>query len=68
MYPLDYWLCVLAFIFYLSFNETLKIVKEKDYINLLIDRFEYVNEDTKNKMEEIKLILNNYIKEREREK
>lgn len=61
VYPLDYWLCVLAFVFDLSFKETLKIVKDNDYMNVLIDRFSYTNEDTKNKMENIRNILNNYI-------
>ena len=64
VYPLDYWLCVLAFVFDLSFKETLKIVKDNDYMNVLIDRFNYTNEDTKNKMETIRNILNEYINEK----
>ena len=58
---LDYWLCVLAFIFDLNFKETFKIVKENNYIDILINRFKYKNIDAKNKMEEIRLILNNFI-------
>ncbi len=64
VYPLDYWLCVLAFIFDLSFKETFKIVKENDYMNILIDRFNYTDNDTKNKMERIRDILNKYIDEK----
>lgn len=40
-YPLDYWICVLAFTFDLNFKETLLIVKENNYIDILIDRFNY---------------------------
>lgn len=61
VYPLDYWLCVLAFVFDLNFKETFKIVKKNDYINVLINRFNYKNKDIKNKMEEIRKILNDYI-------
>ena len=61
LYPLDYWICVLAFTFDLYFKETLQIVKDNNYINILIDRFDYKNNDSKNKMEEIRKILNNYI-------
>ena len=38
-----------------------KLVKENDYINALIDRFQYNNIDTKVKMEEIRNILNNFL-------
>lgn len=61
VYPLDYWVCVLAFTFDLYFNETLQIVKNSNFINILIDRFDYKNIDSKKKMEEIREILNNYI-------
>lgn len=61
---LDYWLCVLAFIFDLNFKETLEIVKENNYINILIDRFQYKNIDTQKQMEEIRKILNNFIDNR----
>lgn len=61
VYPLDYWLCVLAFIFDLTFKETFEVVKNKDYMNLLIDKFDYKNEETKNKIEIIRKELNNYI-------
>ena len=61
VYPLDYWLCVLAFIFDLNFKETLNIVKEKNYVNILIDKFNYKNENIMNKMEKIRTTLNEYI-------
>ncbi len=62
---IDYWICVLAFIFDLKFKSSIKYVLEKDYITKLIDRIPYKNEDTKKKMEEIKKCANEYLKERE---
>lgn len=59
VYPLDYWVCVLAFTFDINFKETLTIIKENDYINCLVDRFNYIN--SKEKMEKIREVLNNYI-------
>ena len=59
VYPLDYWICILGFIFGIYFKETLLVVKENDYINILIDRFNYIN--CHDKMDKIKEVLNNYI-------
>ena len=58
-YPLDYWICILAFIFDLNFKETLLMVKENKYIDILIDRFNY--NKSKEKMDEIRKVLNDYI-------
>ena len=66
VYPLDYWICVLAFAFDISFPETLSIIKNKDYINILIDRFEY--KQSQEKMNEIRQIINSYIDNRLKEK
>lgn len=60
-YSLDYWLCVLAFIFDINYKETLEIIKENDYVNKMLDRFKYSDEETKKKIEEIRNIVNNYI-------
>lgn len=51
--PLDFWVCILAFTFDLNFEVSYKIVKENDYINVLVDRFEYRDEETKNRMEKV---------------
>ena len=61
-YPLDYWICVLAFTFDLYFKETLLIVKENNYINILIDRFKY--SISNEKMNEIRKVLNKYIEKK----
>lgn len=59
---LDYWVCVLAFIFDLNFKGSYEFVQDNNYINVLIDRFNYNDPETKIKMENIKNIMNNYIK------
>lgn len=58
---LDYWVCVLAFVFDLNFKETYQIVKENNYMNILIDRFKYNDIETKNRMEDIRNILNDFV-------
>ena len=35
--PLDYWLCVLAFIFDINFKETLRIIKNNNYVDTIIE-------------------------------
>lgn len=60
-YPLDYWLCTLAFIFDFNFKETFLVVKNNNYINTLIDKFNYTDDVTKVRMEIIRNILTKYI-------
>ena len=43
---LDLFICVLGFVYDLNFKESLEIVKENNYINRIIDRFKYSNNDT----------------------
>ena len=62
--PLDFWVCILAFTFDLNFDVTHKIVKENDYINVLVDRFDYKDRETKDRMENIREIINKYIEEK----
>ena len=59
---IDYWVCVIAFIFDLNFNISLQYVKENNYIDILVDRLEYKNESTKQKMEDIRKCAKEYIK------
>lgn len=58
---LDYWVCVLAFVFDLNFKESYIIVDNNDYINILIDRFKYNDIETQKRMEDVKNIMNDYI-------
>lgn len=61
--PLDYLICILAFAFDLNFSVSYQTVKNHDYMNHLIDRFDYKIPETKEEMEEIRRTLNRYINE-----
>ena len=61
---IDYWVCVLAFIFDLNYDISLKYVKDKKYIDILIDRINYENIETKERMENIRKCAINYINRR----
>ena len=67
IYPLYYWICILAFVFDINFIQTLKMIQKQNYINILIDRFEYKNRETKRTMEKIRIIINEYIDRRLKE-
>lgn len=62
--PLDFWVCILAFAFDLNFAVSYKIIKENEYINVLIDRFEYKDKETKSRMENIRKIVSEFIDEK----
>ncbi len=61
---MDKWLSYIAWVFDFNFYETLKFIQENDCINTIIDRLNYKDSDTKNKMEIAKKIANQYIKDR----
>ena len=58
---MDCWVSYLAFIFDYNFNSGLKYIKENDFINIMIDRINYKNLQTKNKMEVIRKHAIEYI-------
>lgn len=60
---IDYWICIIAFIFDLNFDISLKYVQENNYIDILVDRIEYKNNHTKQKMEDIRKCAKEYINE-----
>lgn len=60
---IDFWICVLTFIFDLNFDVSLQYIKEKNYIDVLIDRIEYKDDDTRRKMEEIRNCAKEYLEE-----
>lgn len=62
--PLDDWVCVLAFVFDLNFKISYEIVKKYEYINVLIDRFAYNDVETRERMEEIRNIMNDFVDRR----
>ena len=59
----DYWIYYIAYIFDFNYSSGLEYIKEKDYINILIDRFKYKRADTFKKMEDIRVCAMNYINE-----
>lgn len=61
---IDIWISYIAFLFDLNFNISLKYIKDKNYIDILVDRVKYKNEDTKNKMEQIRNCAKKYIDEK----
>ena len=63
---IDFLALELAFIFDLVYKESFELVKEKDYVNIIIDIYK---NDTSNKelidqLEEMRTILNNYVEEK----
>ena len=58
---IDYWMCIIAFIFDLYFDVSLQYIKENAYIDKIIDRINYKNPETKQKIEQIKKCVKKYI-------
>ena len=59
---LDIWVSYIAFIFGLYFKESLDLVREKGYIDALIDRFNYSSETARKQMEMIRKKSHEYLK------
>ena len=55
---------IIAFIFDINFKESFEILKKENYINKILDRYNLKDEYTKQKVEEIKKIANEYLTER----
>lgn len=53
---------VIAFIFDMNFKPSFQILKEEDYINKILNRYDFKDEYTKQKVEEIRKIANEYVK------
>ena len=61
---LDMWVSYLAFIFDLNFASSFGYIQEHDYINHNIDRMNYTNPKTKERMEEVRKICLAYVEKR----
>ena len=61
---LDKAIAIISFIYDINYLESLKIIKENDYINKIIDKFEIEDTKVKEEMEEIRKIANKYIETR----
>lgn len=55
---------IIAFIFDINFKISFEILKEKDYINKIINRFDFKDKETKEKIEKIRKIANEYIEKK----
>lgn len=55
---------ILAFIYDINFKPTFEMIRNENYINKILQRFNFKDEYTKEKMEEVKNIANKYIKEK----
>ena len=54
----------IAFVFDLNYNKSFQILKEQNYINRIIDKFDYKNEHAKKCIEEVRKIANEYVDEK----
>lgn len=54
----------IAFVFDLNYKKSFEILKEHDYINRIIDRFDYKNKHAKECIEEVRIIANKYVDEK----
>lgn len=59
--------CVMAFIYDINFKQSFEIIKEKDYINKILDRYDFEDKETKERIEEIRKIANKYIDKKVKE-
>ena len=59
--PIDGVLETIMFVFDINFRQSFEILKENDYINKIIDKYNFKKEETINNMEEIRNIVNSYI-------
>lgn len=53
---------ILDLLFDINYAESLRIIFDNDYVNKIINRFDFKKEITKERMENIRNICNNYIK------
>lgn len=53
---------VIAFVFDINFKSSFQILKEEDYINKILNRYDFNDEYTKQKVEEIRKIANEYVR------
>lgn len=61
---LDRWTGYIAFIFDMNFDASLKYLNDNNLVNKCINRIEYKNNETIEKVNKMQQLANNYIKER----
>ena len=58
----DSLLILLSYIYDINFRETLEIIDKENYVNKILNRFDFKDEKTKEQIEELKEILLKFIK------
>lgn len=58
---MDRWVSYLAYFYDINFKETYKSIQKEGYVDRLIDRIEYTNAETKEKMESLRKAIKKYI-------
>lgn len=61
---MDCWLSYIAWVFDYNYEPGLKYLKENDCVNKVIDRLNYQEKDTKEKIEYARKMINEYINDR----
>lgn len=61
---IDSVLSIVAFIYDINFKESFKILQERNYINLILNRFDLKDKNAKEIIEKIKKITNEYIQKK----
>lgn len=62
--PIDEVITIMAFIFDINFKVSFQILKEQDYVNKTLNRYNMHDSETKQKLEEIRKIANLYIEQK----
>lgn len=62
--PIDDVITIMAFIFDINFKVSFQILKEQDYVNKTLNRYNMHDSETKQKLEEIRKIANLYIEQK----
>ena len=55
-------LILLSYIYDINFKETLEIIKKEDYVDKILNRFDFKDEKAKEKIENLRKILTRYIR------
>lgn len=60
-YPLDYYICIMAFAFDLNYPQSRSYVREQNYIRRMTDAYSYRNARTSERMQEICRIIEQFL-------
>ncbi len=61
---LDKAIAIISYIYDINYVESFKMIKEKNYINKIMNKFEIKNKNVKEQFEEVRSIANNYVEDK----